>query len=98
MYCTKGRFLYHSIEFLFIIDENGNKCLTTNEKVSPQRKRPCVFPWIDPWTNKKNEGCAAPDGDEYGVWCPTKVNDDMKYIDGEGNWGYCNEKCLINSN
>ena len=72
--------------------------MTTNEKNSPQKKKPCVFPWIDPWTKKKNEGCAAPDGDEYGVWCPTKVNDDMKYVDGEGNWGYCNEKCLINSN
>ena len=69
--------------------------MTTNEARSPKKSKPCVFPWIDPWTKKKHEGCAAPDGDEYGVWCPTKVNDDMEYSDGKGNWGYCNEKCLI---
>ena len=22
----------------------------------------------------------------------------MEYVDGKGNWGYCNEKCLINGN
>ena len=22
----------------------------------------------------------------------------MEYVDGKGNWGYCNEKCLINRN
>ena len=73
----------------------GKTCRTTNEEASPQKNKPCVFPWIDRWTKKINEGCAAPDGDEHGLWCPTKVNDDMEYSDGKGNWGYCNEKCLI---
>ena len=68
--------------------------MTTDEDRSPQRKKPCVFPWIDDRDKKKNEGCANPDGDNGGFWCPTEVNDDMKYVGGKGNWGYCNDICL----
>ena len=73
----------------------GKTCRTTNEEASPQKNKPCVFPWIDRWTKKIHEGCAAPDGDEHGLWCPTKLNDDMEYVDGKGDWGYCTKQCLI---
>ena len=25
---------------------------------------------------------------------PDRINDDMKYVGGKGNWGYCNDICL----
>ena len=57
---------------------------------------PCILPWIDSSTKKKHEGCAAELENEYRFWCPTKVDADMK--DVSGNWGYCNENCLIDGN
>ena len=56
---------------------------------------PCILPWIDESTKKKHEGCAELE-DENRFWCPTKVDDNMKYV--SGNWGFCNENCLIDGN
>ena len=55
--------------------------------------KPCIFPWKDTWTHATNLGCATPDGDSGGVWCPTQLNEDGYYVRNSGKWGYCNEYC-----
>ena len=57
---------------------------------------PCILPWIDPSSKKKHEGCAEYENEYTRFWCPTKVDDNMKYV--SGNWGFCNENCLIDGN
>ena len=58
-----------------------------------QPNKPCVFPWKmsdgHGWTSPTNQGCANPDDDEGGLWCPTATNEDGVYIAGSGTWGYC---------
>ena len=67
-------------------------CLTTSDSDSPEQ--PCVFPWIDHWYGLSHGGCANPDDDAGGLWCPTKLNNEGVYIGGSGFWGYCSDSCL----
>ena len=55
--------------------------------------KPCIFPWKDPWKHETHQGCAVPDGDPGGVWCPTQLGADGYYVKQSGKWGYCNEYC-----
>ena len=67
-------------------------CLTTSDSDSPEQ--PCIFPWTDHWHGLNHEGCANPDDDAGGLWCPTKLNNEGVYIGGSGFWGYCSDSCL----
>ena len=74
-------------------------CLTL-EKVSHKKNlvfgEPCIFPWKDRYTNLTHQGCANPDQDEVGLWCPTQLDEDGYYplYNGPGSfWGYCDENC-----
>ena len=77
-----------------IADNDGQKCLTTNEHRSLTKGKPCIYEWIDPWTNTKHKGCANPDND-IGQWCPTAVDVDSKFVKNTKDYGFCNEYCLM---
>ena len=58
----------------------------------------CVFPWIDEIKRKNHNGCANPNFDPRGPWCPTDING----VDENGIfyrsslvYGYCNDNCPI---
>ena len=51
---------------------------------------PCIFPWTYSADGDNYQGCANPDSDSGGPWCPTGVDDNGIYISGSGKWGYCN--------
>ena len=66
-------------------------CLTTDNKQ-------CIFPWTySDGGSTVHQGCANPDGDPGGLWCPTEVDDTGTYIAGSGNWGYCSDDCFTES-
>ena len=66
-------------------------CLTTDNKQ-------CIFPWTYSVDGSNHQGCANPDNDPGGLWCPTLVDDTGTYIaDGSGNWGYCSDNCYTES-
>ena len=77
------------------VDNDIQKCLTTNEERSSAKGKPCIYEWIDPWTNTKHEGCANPDNDRGGLWCPTAVDVDGKFVKNTKDYGFCNEYCLM---
>ena len=66
-------------------------CLTTDNKQ-------CIFPWTYSVDGSNHQGCANPDNDPGGLWCPTLVDDTGTYqSDGSGNWGYCSDNCFTES-
>ena len=66
-------------------------CLTTDN-------RQCIFPWTFSVDGSEHQGCANPDNDSGGLWCPTLLDDTGTYqSDGSGNWGYCSDKCFTES-
>ena len=66
-------------------------CLTTDNKQ-------CIFPWTYSVDGSNHQGCANPDNDASGLWCPTLVDDTGTYqSDGSGNWGYCSDNCFTES-
>ena len=69
-------------------------CSTRDETNSSKKNeiygKPCIFPWIDHYTNLTHPGCANPDQDEGGLWCPTEVDENGYFWRG---WGYCDENC-----
>ena len=72
-------------------------CLTSNEDDSPQKQKHCIFPWTYSGDGSNHQGCANPDNDSGGLWCPTALKwmDGWNgtYISGSGNWGYCSDDC-----
>ena len=76
------------------LENNGTKCLTTNENRSPSKGKPCIYEWYDPWTNRKHMGCANPDKDKNGLWCPTQVDDEGYFVKNSKHYGFCNDYCL----
>ena len=66
-------------------------CLTSDNKQ-------CIFPWTYSVDGSNHQGCANPDNDASGLWCPTLVDDTGTYqSDGSGNWGYCSDNCFTES-
>ena len=65
-------------------------CVTSGGEV-PNKQ--CKFPWINSDNNKTYVGCANPNNDSKGYWCPTEVNEDGEFVPESGNWGYCSDKC-----
>ena len=65
---------------------SSGKC-TTRGGEAPDT--PCVLQsWIFNDEAPVYDGCANPDGDPGGQWCPTGLTGG-KYITGSGKWGYC---------
>ena len=60
---------------------------------SPDPEMPCVSSWTYPINGMTYSGCANPDNDPGGDWCPTMVNQDGNYEPKSRRWGYCNDKC-----
>ena len=54
---------------------------------------PCVMTWTYPINGVTYTGCANPDGDTNGTWCPTEVNAAGEFEPKSRKWGYCNSKC-----
>ena len=55
---------------------------------------PCIFPWKELYTNLTHQGCANPDQDEGGLWCPTQLDEDGYFAtNNQYQWGYCDENC-----
>ena len=44
------------------------------------------------YTNLTHQGCANPDQDEGGLWCPTQLDEDGYFVTNN-HWGYCDENC-----
>ena len=51
---------------------------------------PCIFPFT--LNGVAYHECVF-DGD--GDWCPTEVDDDGVYVNGQGKWGFCGQECPI---
>ena len=51
----------------------------------------CVFPWKYGSDPTEYNGCANPSKSSVGLWCPTELDDEGKYI--RGKWGVCKESC-----
>ena len=43
----------------------------------------------------KHKGCANPDNDRGGLWCPTAVDVDGKFVKNTKDYGFCNAYCLM---
>ena len=56
---------------------------------SAQPNTACIFPWKYNDEARVYKGCANPDEDGGGDWCPTELNDDGEYVSKSGKWGYC---------
>lgn len=59
-------------------------------KGGSQPNKVCVFPWR--YRESQGEaysGCANPDDDPRGLWCPTETNSLGIYVIGSAKWGYC---------
>ena len=70
----------------------GGDRRTTDEsgKRGQQADKPCKFPWKYSGTGGTlYNGCANPDDDAGGNWCPTALDADNVYQAGKGEWGYC---------
>ena len=52
---------------------------------------PCVFPWKYEDDQTVYEGCANPSNSAVGLWCPTELDDEGKYVSGK--WGVCVDSC-----
>ena len=39
-------------------------------------------------------GCANPDKDKNGLWCPTQVDDEGYFVKNSKHYGFCNDYCL----
>ena len=59
-------------------------CKVTDRRGS---EKPCLFPWTF-YGLENIPGCANPDDDEGGDWCPTELVDG-RYISASGNYGFC---------
>ena len=62
------------------------------------KNKACVFPWIDEFVGKKHDGCANPNFDARGPWCPTAItgmDDNGTFYRASQVYGYCNDKCPI---
>ena len=61
---------------------NAGQCVTTeydNNHNTPNT--PCVFPWKHGSTGDTvYNGCANPDEDSYGSWCPTDLTRELSYV------------------
>ena len=53
----------------------------------------CILEWTYPVNGLTYKGCANPDVDPGGDWCPTEVNEDGQFEPKSGKWGYCSENC-----
>ena len=51
----------------------------------------CVFPWKYGNDETEYTGCANPSKSSVGLWCPTELDDEGKYISGK--WGVCEDAC-----
>ena len=75
-----------------------SECLTlaiSNGMISSDHDKPCIFPWKHSDTGGTwYTGCANPDDDSGGNWCPTKLGANRVYQSGSGEWGYCNKNSL----
>ena len=65
----------------------GQKCTTTND--SPDRNKPCIFPWK--LNGKLRDGCTNEDDFEGRYWCATRTDNNLEIVDE--NWGYCPKSC-----
>ena len=94
------------IGFLTRSQNASSKCKTTSlENDSPPggRDKPCIFPFTTYLDEEKKikktfHGCTAENCGAngcIGYWCSIKVDDNGVHINGEGNWGYCNEYCKL---
>ena len=52
---------------------------------------PCVFPWKYEDDKTEYEGCANPSNSAVGLWCPTELDEEGKYVSGK--WGVCADSC-----
>ena len=41
-------------------------------------------------------GCANPNNDPMGDWCPTELNEDGEFSAKSRKWGYCSDNCPKN--
>ena len=71
-------------------DDNSKDCMTVSGN---NPNKPCIFPFT--YKGKTYDTCILWEkgGDQRGVWCPTLVDEQGNYV--EGNWGYCGTKCPI---
>ena len=54
--------------------------------------KPCIFPWKHKNTGDKwHHGCANPDNDDRGNWCPVKLPDDGVYVGDWDAYAFCND-------
>jgi len=67
----------------------GIKCRTVG---GTQPYRQCVFPFVNPWTNKEHFACTT----DFGLppWCATRVNSDRAVTSYQFT-GFCDETCEV---
>ena len=67
----------------------GNKCRTVG---GTQPNRQCIFPFVNPWTNKEHYACTT----DFGLppWCATRVNSDRSVTNYQFT-GFCDETCEV---
>ena len=58
-------------------------------KSGGQPNKVCVFPWKYNEEQETYNGCANPDNDAGGLWCPTETDSNGVYTSGSGKWGNC---------
>ena len=61
--------------------------MTKNQTKDPNKF--CVFPWRYNDEQEIYNGCANPDDDARGLWCPTETDSSGAYKTGMGTWGHC---------
>ena len=80
---------YHTNVSLFLLDDCSALECKTDSGADPNK--PCVFPFK--FRNTTYNCCTFDASPENKAWCSTKVDQAGNHIGGQGNWGYCEEKC-----
>ena len=75
------------------IQGGRNKCYT-DERSTQNPSVPCILPFKIAGISYTE--CLADMTSKF--WCPTQVNEDLEYVLGQGNWGYCSSSCPPLSN
>jgi len=76
--------------YQWILDTISGGCLTTADSPA-DKSSPCAIPFK--YKGDLKDGCITEDDPDGRQWCSTKVDDNLKHIAGQGNWGYCTPSC-----
>ena len=78
---------------LFFIGNEEILPLTCTTTSGPDSDKPCVFPFTFAKVTYNNCTTKGNEPGDNKAWCSTKVDESGNHIGGQGNYGFCEQRC-----